>query len=71
MNDEGMIAPYLASSPVNLFILENKVNLELKKDLNSTKMKNFLINASVPVTLHSNMLTFRDILKSFKLDESF
>ena len=31
-------------------------------------MNNFLINESIPVTLYSNMVTFRDSNKSFKLD---
>ena len=31
-------------------------------------MKNFLINEGIPVTLFSNMITFRDSNKSFKLD---
>ena len=31
-------------------------------------MNDFLINAGIPVTLYSNMLTFRDSNKSFKLD---
>ena len=34
----------------------------------STKMMDFLINTSAPVTLHSNILSFRDTNKSFKLD---
>ena len=32
-------------------------------------MNVFLINTSIPVTLYSIMLTFRDSNKSFKLDE--
>ena len=32
-------------------------------------MNDFLINTGVPVTLYSNMLTFRDCNKPFKLDE--
>ena len=44
MNDRGMIAPHLASSLVNVFKPENKSQFRLKKDLNSTKMKDFLIN---------------------------
>ena len=68
MNDEGMIAPYLASSLVNLFKPENKSQFRLKKDLNSTKMNDFLINEGIPVTIFSNMLLFRDSNKSFKLD---
>ena len=38
------------------------------KDLNSTKMNDFLINEGTPVTLISNMLTLKDINKSFKLN---
>ena len=67
MNDKGLISPYLASSLVNLFKPENKSQFRLKKDLNSTKMNDFLINEGIPVTLFSNMLLFRDSNKSFKL----
>ena len=31
-------------------------------------MNDFKINGGIPVTLYSNMITFRDINKSFKLD---
>ena len=68
MNNNGLIAPYLASSLVNLFKPENESQFRLKKDLNSTKMNDFLINEGTPVTLVSNMLIFRDSNKSFKLD---
>ena len=68
MNDKGMITTYLASSLVNLFKPENKSQFRLKKDLNSTKMNDFLINKGIPVTLVSNLLIFRDSNKSFKLE---
>ena len=68
MNNNGLIAPHLASSLVNLLKPENKSQFRLKKDLNSTKMNDFLINEGLPVTLVSNMLIFRDSNKSFKLD---
>ena len=68
MNDSGLITPYLASSLVNVFKPENKSQFRLKKDLNSTKMNDFLINEGIPVTLVSNMLIFRESNKSFKLD---
>ena len=68
MNNNGLIAPYLASSLVNLFKPENKSQFRLKKDLNSIKMNDFLINEGIPVTLVSNMLIFRDSNKSFKLE---
>ena len=41
LNDKGLISPYLTSSLVNLFKLENKSQFKLKKDLNSTKMNVF------------------------------
>ena len=69
MNNNGLIAPYLASSLVNLFKPENKSQFRLKKDLNSTKMNDFLISEGIPVTLVSNMLIFRDGNKSFKLED--
>ena len=68
MDDKGMITSFLASSLVNLFKPENKSQFRLKKDLNSTKMSDFLINKGIPVTLVSNLLIFRDSNKSFKLE---
>ena len=43
MNYNRLIAPYLASSLVNLFKPENKSQFRFKKDLNSTRMNDFLI----------------------------
>ena len=68
-NDKGMVAPYVASSFVNLFTPENKSQFKLMKDHNSGKMNDFLLHGNIPVTLYSNMLTFRDSIKSFKLNE--
>ena len=68
IKDKGIIAPYLASSLVNLFKPEKKSQFRLKKEPNSTKMKDFLINEGLPVTIFSIMLTFRDSNKTFKLD---
>ena len=68
MNEKGLIAPYLTSSLVNLFKPENKSQFRLRKDNNSTKMNDFLIHGGIPVTLFSNMITFRDSNKSFKLE---
>ena len=44
MNDKCLIAPYLSSSLVNVFKPENRGQFRLKKDLNSTKMNDFLKN---------------------------
>ena len=68
MNENGVISPYLASSLVNLFKPENKSQSRFKKDLNSTKMNDFLLNGGIPVALFSEMLIFGDSNKSFKLD---
>ena len=64
MNEKRMIAPYLASSLVNLFKPKNKCQFKLIKDLNSPKMNDFLINGDIPVTFYNNMLIFRDSNKS-------
>ena len=68
MKDKGMIATYSASSLVNFLKPENKSQFRLIKDLNSTMINDFKINGGIPVTLYSNMLTFRDTNKSFELD---
>ena len=68
MNDKGMIAPCLASSLVNFLKPENKSQFKLIKDQKSIRMNGFLTNGSIPVNFYSNMITFRDSNKSFKLD---
>ena len=68
MYDKGLIAPYLASSLVEVFKSDNKSQFRLKKDPNSTKMNDFLIHEQIPITLFSNMLTFRDTNKTFRLE---
>ena len=40
----------------------------MTKDLNSSKMNDFLINDGLPVTLYSNLLIFGDSNESFKLE---
>ena len=68
MNDKGLIAPYLTSSLVEVFKKDNKSQFRLRKDPNSTKMNDFLIHGTIPVTIFSNMITFRDSKKTFKLE---
>ena len=67
MNDKVTIAPFLASSSVEVFKSDNKSQFRLRKDPDSTKMNDFLIHGKIPVTIFSNMITFRDINKTFKL----
>ena len=68
MNDKGMIAPYLTSSLVEVFKKDNKSQFRLRKDPNSNKLNDFLIHGTVPVTIFSNMIVFRDSNKSFRLE---
>ena len=68
MNDKGMIAPYLASSLVNLFKPENKSQFRLRKDPSSIKMNDVLLHGNIPITLFSNMVTFKDSNKTFRLE---
>ena len=68
MNDKGMIAPYLTTFLVEVFKKDNKSQFRLKKDPNSTKMNDFLIHGNIPVTIFSNMITFRDSNKTFRLE---
>ena len=68
MDEKGLIAPYLASSLVNFFKPETRSHFSFEKDLKSPEMNDFLINDGIPVTLYSNMLTFRDSNKAFILD---
>ena len=68
MNDKGMIAPYLASSLVEVFKKDNKSQFRLRKDPNSTQKNDFLIHGAIPVTIFSNMIVFRDSNKSFRLE---
>ena len=68
MDEKGLIAPYLNSSLVEVFKKDNKSQFRLRKDPNSTKMNDFLIHGTIPVTIFSNMITFRDSNKSFRLE---
>ena len=68
MNDKGMIAPYLTTSLVEVFKKDNKSQFRLRKDPNSTKMNDFLIHGNIPVTKFSNMITFRESNKTFRLE---
>ena len=68
MDEKGMIASYLTSSLAEVFKKDNKSQFRLRKDPDSTKLNDFLIHGKIPVTIFSNMITFRDTDKSFKLE---
>ena len=64
MNDKGLID----SSLIEVIKSDNKGQFRLTKDPNSAKTNDFLINEKVQVTIFSNMLTFRDTKKVFKIE---
>ena len=68
MNDKGMISPHLTTSLVEVFKKGNKSQFRLRKDPNSTKLNDFLIHGNILVTIFSNMITFRDSKKTFRLE---
>ena len=68
MNDQGLIAPFLTNSLVEVFRKDNKSQFRIRKNPNSTKLNDFLIHGTIPITIYSNMITFRDTNKTFKLE---
>ena len=56
------------SSLIEVNKFNNKGQFRLTKDPNSTKPNDFLINEKVPITIFSNMLTFGDTKKVFKIE---
>ena len=68
MDANGLIASYLALPLVEAFKKDNKSQFRIRKDPDSTKLNDFLIHGKIPVTIFSNMITFRDSNKSFRLE---
>ena len=68
MDEKGIIASYLTSSLIEVFKKDNKSQFRLRKDPDSTKLNDFLIHGKIPVTIFSNMITFRDTDKTFRLE---
>ena len=46
---------------------ENTTQFKLIKDSSSNRVNDLKINNSIPITLHNNLLTFRDTNKQFEL----
>ena len=67
MNDRGILATYLMSPLSKISNLENTSQFKLVKDHNSNKVNDLLMKNKIPITLHGNMLTFRDTNKQFEL----
>ena len=67
MNDRGIIASYLLSPLAKITNPENSTQFKFLKDSSSNRVNDLLIHNSIPITLHDNLLTFRDSNKQFEL----
>ena len=67
MNDRGIIASYLMSLLSKTTNPENTSQFKLVKDSRSNRVNDLLIHNSIPITLHDNLLTFRDTKRHFEL----
>jgi len=68
MNDRGILASYLMSPLSKITNPENSTQFKLIKDSTSNRVNDLKINNSIPITLHNNLLTFRDTNKQFELE---
>ena len=68
MNKRGIIASYLLSPPSKFANLEHTSQLKLVKDSKSNRVNDSLINKTIPVTLYSNLLIFRDLNEKAELE---
>ena len=67
MNDRGTLATYLMSPLSKITNPENTTQFKLEKDPSSNRVNDLRIHNSIPITLHNNLLTFRDSGKVFEL----
>ena len=67
MNDRGILASYLMSPLSKITNPENTTQFKLVMDPSSNRVNDLLIHNTIPVTLHNNLLTFRDSDKVFEL----
>ena len=67
MNDRGILASYLMSPLSKITNTENTIQFRLVKDFSSNRVNNLLIHNTIPITLHDNLLTFRDTGNEFEL----
>ena len=67
MNERGILATYLMSPSSKITNPENATQFDLVKVPNSNRVNNLLMKNKIPITLHGNMLTFRDTNKQFEL----
>ena len=66
INDRGILGSYLMSPLAKITNPENSTQLKLVKDSSSNRVNVLLIKNTIPITLHDNLLTFRDSGKVFE-----
>ena len=64
-NDRGILASCLMCPLSKITNPENTSQFKLVKDSSSFRVKDLLIHNSIPITLHDNLLKFRDTNKHF------
>ena len=67
LNDRGILATYLMSPLSEITNRDITSQFKLVKDSSSNRVNDLLINETTPITLHENLLTFRDTSKIFEL----
>ena len=66
MDDRGTLASYLMSPPSKITNPEKTSQFKLLKDSSSNRVNDLLTHNSIPITLHDNLLKFRDSGKIFE-----
>ena len=66
VNDRGILASYLASPLYKINKPEYTSQFKLVKDPSSNRVNGLWIDKTIPVTLHKNLLTYRDTDKKTK-----
>ena len=67
MNDGGILASYLMSPLSKITNPESTSQFKLVRDSSSKRVNDLLIKNTIPITLHDNLLTFRNTGKIFEL----
>ena len=69
MSGRGILATYFMSPLSEITNPENTTEFRLVKDSSSHRVNDFLIMNTIPITLHDNLLTFRDTGEEFELKD--
>ena len=67
MNDRSTIATYLMSPLSKITNPESSTQFKLLKEFSSSRVNDLLIHITIPISLHDNLLTFRDTGKMFEM----